>query len=96
MAVVVVRLVVLPAAGFAAVVGLIKRGSLPSDDPLLQFVCLMMGVAPSAINLNTIATVTQCGQSEIATLLSLQYLAALVLMTANLMLCMMLVFPEEA
>ena len=67
------------------------------ESPLLWLVLLLLGTSPSAINLNTIATLYghQPTITTVASLLALQYLTAAPLVTAWVFVYMRLIFPGE-
>ncbi|KAK9806873.1 hypothetical protein WJX72_005741 [[Myrmecia] bisecta] len=75
--VVVMRLIIIPALGLAAVVGLWRLGLFTAPDKLFLLVMLIVNSTPTAINLQTVATMHSNGEAEMSVLLFWQYLACI-------------------
>lgn len=57
---------------------MLKMGLFTAPDPLFLLVLLLCHAPPTAMNLQTVATLNQNGEEEMSALLCWQYLAALV------------------
>eukprot|EP00884_Botryococcus_braunii_P000591 jgi/Botrbrau1/10532/Bobra.7_1s0013.1 len=78
--VIVFRLVLMPLFGMALVLFLEWVGIFKAPDPLFHVVLMMVHGMPTAIQLNTVATLRKSGEAEVSTLLFWQYMACLVTM----------------
>lgn len=56
----------------------IKVGLFTSPNPLFDLVLCICHCTPTALNLQTVATLNQNGEAEIATLICWQYIASLI------------------
>jgi predicted permease len=65
-------------AGTGILMAMLKLGWYTSPDPLFMLVLLLCHAQPTAMNLQTVATLNQNGEAEMSCILCWQYLAALV------------------
>ena len=72
------RLALVPALGALAVLGAAKLGAFAPLDPMFMYVLLVQNAAPTAINVQAIATMFGNHEREMAALLFWQYMAAIV------------------
>ena len=75
------RLVVLPTAGMALIMLLVKLNIIPSKDPVLIMLLLVQTCVPSATNLMLMCEIHKRGEKEMASILLWLYLASIVTMT---------------
>ena len=72
------RLALVPALGGLFVLGGAKLGAYAPLDPMFMYVLLVQNSAPTAINIQAIATMFGNHEAEMAALLFWQYMAAIV------------------
>ena len=82
-------------AGTGIVMSLLAAGAfrVPAGDPLFLFVLLLSHSTPTAMNLQTVATLNQNGEEEMSCLLCWQYLASLITLPLWMCLFVVLVSP---
>lgn len=79
--VIVVRYMLLPAAGIGVVKAAAHFGLLP-DDPLFQFVLMVQYTLPPAMNIGTMTQLVDVAQEECSVLFLWTYIAAAFSLTA--------------
>ena len=80
-AVVISRLVIVPACGLVTVVALILWGVIPAADTSLIFILLLECASPPAMNLQIVAEMSGRGGREMAVMIAVTYLSAIATLT---------------
>ncbi|KAK9839802.1 hypothetical protein WJX81_002851 [Elliptochloris bilobata] len=76
--VVALRLLLMPLCGMALVLGLLRMGWISPPDEIFLVVLLLAHSTPTAINMQTVATLHQNGEAEMSCLLFWQYVCSFI------------------
>jgi len=90
---IVVRLIIMPAIGTSILLAMRKLGWYTPPDPLFMLILLLCHAPPTAMNLQTVATLNRNGEAEMSCILCWQYLAALVTLPLWMSLFVFMVSP---
>ncbi|CAL5223347.1 g5851 [Coccomyxa viridis] len=85
------RLIIIPLAGTAALLLLRKAGVFDPPDALFMLVLFLGHATPTAINVQTIATIHQNGEAEVSCILFWQYIASIISLPLLLLLFFQLI-----
>ncbi|KAK9835690.1 hypothetical protein WJX74_005946 [Apatococcus lobatus] len=75
--VVVAKLIIMPLLGAMVILGARAIGAFTEPDPLFLFLMLLVQASPTAINIQTMATLCKSGEAEVSALLFWEYICSI-------------------